>query len=103
MSYSIVWTTQAYMSFEDRIEYLAIHFSDKEIKNFRQRVKEYLETLKAEPLIGKNPGKHRNVHIGLIIKPVSIIYRVKTFKKEIEIISFIDNRQNPKKIKKYKN
>ncbi|MDP9047072.1 MAG: type II toxin-antitoxin system RelE/ParE family toxin [Bacteroidota bacterium] len=101
MSYSIAWTTQAYTSFEDRIEYLAIHFSDKEIKNFPQRVKEYLDVLKEEPLIGKAPGKHKNVHIGLIIKPVSIIYRIKTLKKEIELISFIDNRQDPKKIRKY--
>jgi plasmid stabilization system protein ParE len=102
MSYSIVWTTQAYTSFEDRIEYLTIHFTDKEIKNFRQRVKEYLEVLKEEPGIGKKPGKYKNVHIGLVIKPVSIIYRIKILKKEIEIISFIDNRQDPKKIRKYK-
>jgi plasmid stabilization system protein ParE len=102
MSYSIVWTTQAYTSFEDRIEYLRIHFTDKEIKNFRQRVKEYLEVLKEEPGIGKKPGKYKNVHIGLVIKPVSIIYRIKILKKEIEIISFIDNRQDPKKIRRYK-
>jgi plasmid stabilization system protein ParE len=102
MSYSIVWTTQAYTSFEDRIEYLTIHFTDREIKNFRQRVKEYLEILKEDPGIGKKPGKYKNVHIGVVIKPVSIIYRVKALKKEIEIISFVDNRQDPKKISKYK-
>jgi plasmid stabilization system protein ParE len=101
MSYSIVWTTKAYTSFEDRIGYLAIHFTDREIKNFRQRVKEYLEVLKEEPGIGKQPGNYKNVHIGLIIKPVSIIYRVKVIKKEIELVAFIDNRQNPKKFKKY--
>ena len=101
MSYSIVWTKQGYTSFENRIEYLTIHFTDREIKNFRQRVREYLDVLKEEPGIGKKPGKYKNVHIGLIIKPVSIIYRVKALKKEIEIISFIDNRQDPNKIKKY--
>jgi hypothetical protein len=46
MSYSIVWTLEAYASFEDRIEYLNIHWTDKEIKNFKKRVTEYLETLK---------------------------------------------------------
>jgi plasmid stabilization system protein ParE len=102
MSYSIAWTKQAYTSFEDRIEYLRIHFTDREIKNFRERVKEYLEVLKEEPGIGKKPGKYKNVHIGLVIKPVSIIYRVKALRKEIEIISFIDNREDPKKIRKYK-
>jgi|GEM_PF-410486 len=102
MNFSIVWTTQAYTSFEKRIEYLAIHFTEKEIKNFRERVKEYLKVLQDEPHIGKKPGKYKNVHMGLIIKPVSVIYRVKTLKKEIELISFIDNRQDPNKFRKYK-
>ena len=102
MSYSIVWTTEAYVTFENQIEYLKIHFTDKEIRKFQQRIKEYFDVLKEAPRIGRNPGKLKNVHIGLIIKPVSIIYRVKSHSKEIELISFVDNRQNPTKIKRYK-
>jgi len=40
--------------------------------------------------------------MGLIIKPVSIVYRVKERSKEIELLSFVDNRQNPENIKKYR-
>jgi hypothetical protein len=61
-----------------------------------------LKVLKEEPLIGKKSSRLKNVHIGFIIKQVSLIYRVKTVTKEIELISFVDNRQNPKKIRKYK-
>ncbi len=102
MSYTILWMPEALLTFEERITYLKIHWTEKEIKRFKERVKNYLEILKEEPLIGKRPGKLKNVHMGLIIKQVSIIYRVKVITKEIELISFIDNRQNPKKIKKYK-
>ena len=102
MSYNIIWTPESLSTFEDRITYLEIHWTDKEITNFKNRVKEYLDTLKQEPLIGKKPGKHKNIYMGLIIKQVSVIYRVKPLTHEIELISFIDNRQNPKKIKKYK-
>ncbi|WP_426669651.1 type II toxin-antitoxin system RelE/ParE family toxin [Mucilaginibacter sp. McL0603] len=102
MSYTIIWTSEALTTFEDRITYLKINWTEKEIKNFKKRVNEYFEVLKEEPLIGKNTGRFKNVHIGLIIKQVSIIYRVKTSTKEIELISFIDNRRNPRKIKKYK-
>ena len=101
MSYFITWSPQAILSFEDRIEYLEIHWTKKEITNFRQRVREYLEILKEKPFIGKNPGTVKNIHIGLIIKQVSLIYRVKVIKKEIELVLFVDNRQNPKKIRKY--
>ena len=70
--------------------------------NFTNRVKEYLEVLSEEPLIGKRTGKRQNLHTGLIIKEVSLIYRVKAIKHEIGLVIFFDNRQNPKKIKKYK-
>lgn len=84
------------------IAYLKIHWTEKEITNFKKRVKEYLEVLKEKPLIGKKPGKFKNVYFGLIIKQVSLICRVKIATKEIELISFIDNRQDPKKVRKYK-
>jgi len=101
MSFTVLWTDEAYSTFEKRIEYLMMHWTDKEIRHFKNRVMEYLDTLKEEPFIGKRAGKSRNVHIGLIIKQVSVIYRIKVKRKEIELISFIDNRQDPRKIKKY--
>jgi hypothetical protein len=102
MSYSIIWMPESFATFDERIQYLNIHWTDKEIRNFKNRVNEYLEVLKEEPLIGKKAGKLKNVHIGLIIKQVSLLYRVKKSTNIIELISFVDNRQNPKKILKYK-
>jgi plasmid stabilization system protein ParE len=102
MSYKIFWTTESLSTFEDRITYLKIHWTDKEITNFKSRVKQYLDILMQQPLIGKKPGKLKNVYMGLVIKQVSIIYRVNAHTKEIELISFVDNRQDPKKIRKYK-
>ncbi|MEO6978022.1 MAG: type II toxin-antitoxin system RelE/ParE family toxin [Mucilaginibacter sp.] len=93
---------EALETFEYRIEYLKLHFSEKEIKKFKKRVNDYLEILTIEPRIGKRPGRLKNVHVGLIIKPVSIVYRVKEHSKEIELLSFVDNRQNPQKIEKYR-
>ena|ERR1700744_2632129 len=101
MTYSIKWMPEAFTTFDDRIIYLNIHWTEKEITNFKNRVKEYLDTLSEEPLIGKQAGKLKDVHIGLILKQVSIIYRVKHLTKEIELLAFIDNRQDPRKIKKY--
>jgi plasmid stabilization system protein ParE len=101
MSFSITWMPEAFKTFDDRMDYLKIHWTDKEIIKFQNRVKEYLDLLKDEPYIGKKAGKVRNVYVGLIIKPVSLIYRVKPLNKEIELLLFVDNRQDPKKIRKY--
>jgi plasmid stabilization system protein ParE len=102
MSYAIIWTSEALETFDDRITYLKINWTEKEIKNFKKRVREYLDVLQESPLIAQKPGKLKNVHIGVILKQVSVIYRVKHSTNEIELIAFIDNRQNPKRIKKYK-
>ncbi|HEY8927821.1 MAG TPA: hypothetical protein VIM55_01425 [Mucilaginibacter sp.] len=89
------------ITFEDRIAYLNIHWTQKEIDSFTQRALEYLDILKVQPLIGKK-GKIKGVRIGLLMKEVSLIYRVKPIKMEIELLSFVDNRQDPRRIKKYK-
>ena len=102
MIYSIIWSPKAYLTFQDRVYYLERNWTQREINNFTIRVKEYLELLKKEPLIGTPTGKRKTVRIGLVIKEVSIIYRVKPIKKEIELLVFFDNRQDPKKISKYK-
>ena len=102
MSFSITWMPEAFKTFDDRIQYLEIHWTEKEITNFQKRVKEYLEVLKEKPYIGKKAGRVKNVHVGLIMKQVSLIYRVKILNKEIELLLFVDNRQDPKKIRKYK-
>lgn len=101
MSHTIIWSPDAESSFEERLEYLRTNWTEKEIVKFKKRVKEYFEILKEHPRIGKRFGKRKDLHIGLILKPVSVIYRVKTVEKEIELVLFIDNRRDPKRIKKY--
>lgn len=102
MKYNVIWSPDALTTFDDRLHYLRINWTEKEIENFKQLVQEYLIVLEESPYIGSVPGKQKNIYIGLIIKPVSLIYRVMDSKREIELVLFIDNRQNPKKIRKYK-
>ena len=67
MNYIIKWTPEALATFDDRIAYLKIHWTEKEITNFKKRVKEYLEVLKEKPLIGKKPGKFKMYILVLLL------------------------------------
>jgi len=67
MNYSIIWSPRSLRTFEHRLQYLKIHWTEKEITNFNNRVKEYLETLKEKPFIGKIPGEYKNVTLGLLL------------------------------------
>ena len=97
MGFEIVWTDRALSTFRERIAYLENNFTEKEIFVFTKRVSAFLVTLKEQPLIYRRSLKIRHTHIGLIIKQVSLIYRIKSQKQVIELIAFIDNRQNPTK------
>jgi hypothetical protein len=97
MGIEIIWTKKAIQTFGKRIAYLEEHWTEKEIFNFTARVNEYLGSLQSQPLMFRKSPRLKHTHIGVIIKQVSLIYRVKPAKNIIELVAFIDNRQNPKK------
>jgi hypothetical protein len=97
MGFEIVWTKKAVQTFGKRIAYLEKHWTEKEIFNFTIRVNEYLSSLKTQPLMFRKSAKAKHTYIGVIIKQVSLVYRVKPLSHTIELIAFINNRQNPKR------
>jgi hypothetical protein len=97
MGAKIIWTRKAVETFGKRIAYLEEHWTEKEIFNFTSRVNDYLNSLKTQPLMFRKSTKLKHTHIGVIIKQVSLVYRIKPKSQIIELIAFIDNRQNPKK------
>jgi hypothetical protein len=77
MGTEIVWTKKAIETFGQRIAYLEKHWTEKEIFNFTTRVHEYLNTLQTQPLMFRRSTKLKHTHIGVIIKEVSLVYRIK--------------------------
>jgi hypothetical protein len=70
------------------VKYLILHL-----------VNEYLESLQRQPLMYRKSTRLKHTHVGVIIKQVSLVYRIKPKSNTIELIAFIDNRQNAKKNK----
>ncbi|HEY8783660.1 MAG TPA: type II toxin-antitoxin system RelE/ParE family toxin [Mucilaginibacter sp.] len=97
MGIEIIWTKRAVKTFGKRIAYLEEHWTEEEIFNFTIRVNEYLNSLQSQPLMFRKSTRLRHTHVGVIIKQVSLVYRVKPKTNVIELIAFIDNRQNPKR------
>jgi len=97
MGVEIIWTKRAIRTFGKRIAYLEEHWTEKEILKFTARVNEYLNSLQHQPLMFRKSARLKHTHIGVIIKQVSLVYRVKPKSHSIELIAFIDNRQNPER------
>ena len=99
MAYKIEWTLQSISTFEDIIHYLEKEWTKREVENFVLEVEEKLKLIADRPRLYKESSKKKNVHRTVITRQTSLVYRVKSLKKEIELILFWDNRKNTKKLK----
>ena len=97
MAYEIVWLPKAEERFDEILLYLERNWEEKVIRSFIQNTEEKLAQVKQRPkMFRRSPSK--NIHEVLITKHNLLLYRIKGNK--IELLTFFDTRQNPKK--KYK-
>ena len=90
--YKIQWTEFALDELDKTIEYLQENFTDKEIKKLASKIESVLELISINPfLFQKAEGKE--VYRIVILKYNTLYYRIN--EKDVEILSFFSNRQEP--------
>jgi len=95
----IEWSVKAQDTFDGIIAYLESEWTPREVANFINRVSEKLELLRVFPKIGVPNSKKKNSYRTLIHKKVSLVYHYKPIRKEIVLITFWNNLQDPKRLK----
>lgn len=72
----------------------------KEVKKFALTVEKKVSVLSKQPGIGSPRNqKQQNIRHTVLYKRVSLIYRINSGKKEIELLRFWNTYQNPSKLK----
>jgi plasmid stabilization system protein ParE len=100
MVYKVNWTLKALESYISNIKYLESAWTEKEVKNFAALVEKKINLLSRQPEIGTSRNKKQvNIRHTVLHKRVSLIYRVKPQKKEIELLLFWNTYQHPSKLK----
>lgn len=94
--YNILWTPNALEELEQTIEYLQLHFTDKEIKKPVQKIESLIEIISQNPFIFPI-SESKNIHKLVILEFNTMYYRVNN--SSVEILSFFSNRQSPQKRK----
>ena len=94
MPLKIKWSPKSKATYLKILEYLEENWTHKEVKNFVEKTNKVLF------LILKNPemyplSKKRNIHKCVLTKQISFYYQVQ--EKEITLVTFFDNRENPEK------
>ena len=97
MGYGIVWSPVAKTSYFTILEYLEKNWTIKEVHSFVQRTEEVLDVIKNKPSLFQY-SKSSDTHRCVLVKQVSLFYRVKPSANRIELLVFWDNRQNPEKL-----
>lgn len=97
MALEIVWTKRAIKGFEEIIEYLETHFTEREIGNFVMQSNEFFELLKQYPEMLERTGRQINVFRGPLNKYTILTYRLKPKKGQIELINIRSARKKPLK------
>lgn len=94
----VFWTPQARHTYFKVLDHLEKAWTEKEIRNFINKVDILLDQIKQNPEMFEESSKKRNVRKGLITKHNTLYYRVSPKKMEIQLLVFWDNRQDPGKL-----
>ena len=95
---TIIWTKRAKQDYLNVLEYLHDNRGIKEVSNFVGKTNDTIRTIATNPKAFIASTKRKNVHKGFVTNHNSLFYQVKLRKKEIVLLTFWDNRQNPKKL-----
>ena len=94
----ISWTPTARKTYFKVLDHLAEEWTKREVGIFINEVESLLEQIKSNPEMYQASRKKRNVRKALITEQTTLYYRIKPRKKELELITFWDNRQDPRKL-----
>jgi plasmid stabilization system protein ParE len=94
----ISWTPTARKTYFNVLDYLVEVWTKREVQNFADEVEKVLNQISENPEMFEASRKKKNIRKGYITRHNSLYYRVKPVKKELELLIFWDNRQNPEKL-----
>lgn len=94
----IRWSQQAKEEYGKILEYLDENWTKKEIENFIGKTESVLNVIRENPNMFVKSAK-KNICKAVITKQNTLYYHIKPNKEEIVLLSFWDNRKDPKKQK----
>lgn len=95
MALTIYWSKRADNKFDKIISYIDEEWGEVVARAFVKKVYDFLDILVEFPEIGSVEHAEREIRGFVIVKQLTLFYKIKEDK--IILLSFFDNRQNPKR------
>lgn len=102
MVYQVVWTLEALKTYLQIIAYLETNWTEREVISFARSVEDKIMLLSSYAGIGSPFSKKHKIRKTLVHKEVQLYYRVNLKKRQIELVTFWNVKQNPNKLRRLK-
>lgn len=99
MAVIIKWSDEAIETFDNNIQFLHEQQTDREIINFVKTTNEKIGNIGMNPKIYKRSEKDPTIRKCGINKNISLFFKYFPDKQEVILLSFWNNRRNPKDLK----
>ncbi|QTE22883.1 type II toxin-antitoxin system RelE/ParE family toxin [Polaribacter cellanae] len=96
--YNIISSKLSDKTYQSNIEYLEELWTIKEVINFIKKTEEVITILKTSPRTFKKYKNHKSIHQIVIVKQITLFYEIN--EKNVHLLFFFNNYQDPNKIKK---
>lgn len=84
----IIWSPLALESYQSILEYLHNKFGASTAKKFAEKVNTRINLIATRPKMFRPTKKHRNTYLTSLQGKVTLIYRNKPYRKQIELVVF---------------
>lgn len=95
----VIWSARAKVTFFNVLDYLDKNWTKREILQFNKRTEIIIQAIRKNPGIFPVSTKHRKIRKAIVDKNNSFFYSFDLNSKKIYLLTFFDNRQNPKNLK----
>ena len=95
MALKVFWTKRSLNNFDKILEYLEEEFGKTTSNLFAIKVHSFVDNLQYFPELGSIQNSEKQIKGFVIVKQVSIFYRIE--EDYITILNLFDNRQHPEK------
>ena len=96
----IIWSSKAKITFYKVLDYLNENWTKKEMIQFNQRTQIILNAIRQNPGMFPVSATNKIIRKGIIDKNNSVFYKIDTYRQKIHLLTFFDNRQDPKTLRK---
>lgn len=95
----VIWTSRAKITYFKVLDYLEENWTKKEIVKFSIRTEIVISAIKKNPGIFPYSLNYPKIRKAIVDKNNSFFYYIGIENNKIYLLTFFDNRQNPKNLK----